>query len=128
MNLTQLYEVTLALCMRVVCHVHRLGLICTSKQNVLSLILLISLAELTNQKMGICRHHILYPLQLGPPFSNNRSTIKPKIGLGPNLMKIDLRKVCVENITFFWKNKTIFGKERPLETLNTCIHAYAYTH
>ena len=34
-------------------------------------------------------------------------------------MKIDLRKVFVENITYFWKNESIFGKERP------CINAYA---
>ena len=37
-------------CMYVVCHMRGLGPSCTSKQNVLSLILLIPLAELTNQK------------------------------------------------------------------------------
>ena len=42
-------------------------------------------------------------------------------------MKIDLRKVFVENITYFWKNNTIFGKERLLETLE-CVHAYTHTH
>ena len=41
-------------------------------------------------------------------------------------MKIDLRKVFVENITYFWKNNTIFGKERLLETLE-CVHAYTHT-
>ena len=40
----------LAPCMRDVCCVHRLGLSRTSKQNVLSLILLIPLAKLINQK------------------------------------------------------------------------------
>jgi len=25
-------------------------------------------------------------------------------------MKIDLKKVFVENITYFWKNKTILGR------------------
>ena len=38
-------------------------------------------------------------------------------------MKIDLRKVFVENITCFWKNKIIFGRERLRGTLK-CAHAY----
>ena len=37
-------------------------------------------------------------------------------------MKIELRKVFVENITYFWKNKTIFGKEKPWETLSVHMH------
>ena len=41
-------------------------------------------------------------------------------------MKIELRKVFVENITYFWKNKTIFGKERPWETLS--VHTQMRTH
>ena len=41
-------------------------------------------------------------------------------------MKIELRKVFVENITYFWKNKTIFGKERPWETLS--VHTHMRTH
>ena len=67
-------------------------------------------AEFTNQKRGIYRHCILYPLWLRPLFPNDGSTLKPKVGLGPNQMKIDLRKVFVENITYFWKNETILGK------------------
>ena len=39
-------------------------------------------------------------------------------------MKIDLRKLFVENITYFWKNKIIFGKEKLQETLDW---VYAYT-
>ena len=38
-------------------------------------------------------------------------------------MKIDLRKLFVENITYFWKNKIIFGKEKLQETLDW---GYAY--
>jgi len=47
-------------CMHVVCHMLGLGLSCTSKQNILSLFLLISLVKLTNQKRGNYRHLILY--------------------------------------------------------------------
>ena len=39
-------------------------------------------------------------------------------------MKIDLRKVFMENITYFSKNKTIFRKERPRETLSVCTHTH----
>ena len=63
-------------CMRVVYHVRGLGPSRTSKQNVLSLIILILLAKLTNQKRGICRHCLLYPLQLGLPFPNDGKTLK----------------------------------------------------
>ena len=76
-----------------------------------------------NQKRGISRHRILYPLRLGSSFPNDGSTLKPKVGLGPNQLKIDLRKVFMKNIAYYWKNKTIFGKETSLETLK-CAHAY----
>ena len=75
-----------------------------------------------------CRHHILYLILLGPPFSNDGSTLKPKVRLGPNQNKIDLRKVFVENITYFWKNKTIFGKDRPRETLSVRTHTCVCVH
>ena len=48
-----------------------------------------------------CKHFILYPLQLGPPFPNDVRILKSKVGLGPNQMKIDLKKVFMENITYF---------------------------
>ena len=69
-------------CIHVVCHMCGLGPSCMSKQNVLSLILLIPLVKLMNQKKGICRHRILYPLQLGPPFPNDVGILKAKVGLG----------------------------------------------
>ena len=83
-------------CMRVVFYMRKLGSSHMLKQNVLPLFLLILLAKLTNQNKGICRHLILYPLRLGPPFSNDSSTLRPKVGLGSNQMKIDLRK-------YLWK-------------------------
>jgi len=71
-------------CMRDVCRVRGLGSSRTLKQNVLSLILLIPLAKLTNKKRGICRHHILYLLWLGPPLLNDTQTLRPKASLEPN--------------------------------------------
>ena len=65
-------------------YVHGLGSSSTSKQNVLPIILLILLAELMNQKRGICRHRILYQLPLGPPFPNDVRILKRKVGLEPN--------------------------------------------
>jgi len=88
--------------MRVICHVHGLGSSCTSKQNVLFLILLILTMELTNKKRGICRHRIFYPLRFEPPFSNDVIILKLKVGLEPNQMKFDLTEVFMENITYFW--------------------------
>ena len=79
-------------CMRVVCCVRRLGPSCMLKQNVLSLTLLISLVELTNQKRGIYRHRILYPLRLGLLFPNDGKILRPKVSLGLNQIEIDLRK------------------------------------
>ena len=71
--------------MRIVYRVRVLGLSHMSKQNVLSLILLIPLVKLTNQKKGIFRHRILYPLRLKPPFPNEVGILKPKVGLRPEL-------------------------------------------
>ena len=99
-------ELHLATCMHVVRYVHGLGSNCTSKQIVLSLILLISLVELTDQKRGICRHRILYPLRFGPLFTNDVRILKPMVGLGPDKMKIDLKKAFMENITYFWTMQT----------------------
>ena len=73
-------------CMRDVCYVCGLGPSCTLKQNVLSLILLILLVKFTNQKRGICRRYILYPLRLGLPFPKDADILRPKVGLGPNQM------------------------------------------
>ena len=87
--------------MGVVCRVRGLGLGRTLKQNVLSLILLIPLVELTNQKRGICKHRIFYTLQLRPSFPNDVEILKPKVGLRPNQIEFDLRKVLLENITLF---------------------------
>ena len=97
MNPTQLFKV--APCPMYVCCVLWLGLSRTSKQNVLSFIILILLAELTNQKRGICRHRILYSLRLGPQFPNDGKILKPKVGLGSDQIKIDLREVFMKNIT-----------------------------
>ena len=72
--------------MRDLCRVRGLGPSHMLKQNVLSLILLIPLVKLTNQKRGICRHRILYLLRLGPPFLNDAEILKPKVGLGSNKM------------------------------------------
>ena len=48
----------------------------------------------------ICRHRILYPLWLGPPFPNDARILKPKVGLGLNQIEIDLRKVFLEKYNF----------------------------
>ena len=58
-NSTELHP---APCMRVICRVRGLGLSRTLKKKILSLILLIQLVELTNQKRGIGRQSNLYPL------------------------------------------------------------------
>ena len=50
----------------------------------LSLILLIPLVKLTNQKRGICRHRILYSLRLGPSFPNDAKILRSKVSLGSN--------------------------------------------
>ena len=71
-------------CMCDVCRVHKLGLSGTLKQNVLSLILLIPLAKHTNQKRGIYRHRILYPLLLEPPFLKDAQTLRLKASLELN--------------------------------------------
>ena len=71
-------------CMRIVCRVRKLDSNHTSKQNVLSLILFIPLVKLRNQKRGICRHRILYPLRLKPPFPNDAQTLRYKASLEPN--------------------------------------------
>ena len=47
------------------------------------------------------RKHRLYLLQLGPPFPNDVEILKPKIGLGPDQIEIDLRKVFSEKYNFF---------------------------
>ena len=77
-------ELHLTPCIRDVSHVSGLGPSRTLKQNVLSLILLIPLAKLMNQKRSIYRHHILYPLRLRPLFLNDVQTLGPKARLKSN--------------------------------------------
>ena len=68
--------------LHLVCSVHGLSLSRMSKQNVLSLILLILLVKLMNQKRGICKHCILYHLRPELPFLNDVEILKPNVGLG----------------------------------------------
>ena len=86
--------------MRDVCHVCGLGPSCMLKQKVLSLILLIPSVKYTNQKKGICRHRILYPLRLMLPFPNDAQSLRPKLVYNPIKYQIDLGSVKMENITF----------------------------
>ena len=58
------------------------------KKKFFSLILLIQLVELTNQKRGIGRQSILYPLWLRPLFPNDVEILEPKVGFGPNQIEI----------------------------------------
>ena len=37
-----------------------------------------------NQKKGIYKNYILYPLQLGPLFSNDAEMLRPKVSLESN--------------------------------------------
>ena len=82
------------------------------------------------------RYLILYTLQLRPLFPNNDITLRPKVDIGPNIVKSWLDELFMEKINYFWKNKTIFGKEKAQETLSvcmhtrvcTCTHAYAHEH
>ena len=41
-----------------------------------------------------------------------------------------LQNVFVENIAYFWKDKTIFGKKKAVGNPTVCarIHMYAYAH
>ena len=59
------------------------GKFCYLRRFILGLVEI--LKPLVEQTMkGVCRHHILYPLQLGPPFPNNTRTLRPKVNLEPN--------------------------------------------
>ena len=58
------------------------------------------------------------------PFPNDVGILKPKVGLRPNQIEIDLRKVIMKNITYFWKNNFFFWKIKATKTLG---HRYAYT-
>ena len=115
-------ELHLTPCMCIVCHMRGLSLSCMSKQNVLSLFLLIPLTKLTNQKKGNYRHLIWYPLWPKPLFSNDDITWRPKVDLGSNLVKFDLRD-------YFWKRKSV-GKTQSMlmhthicaSMLEVCVH------
>jgi len=68
----------------------------------------------------------LYPLQLGLPFHNDVEILKPKVGLGPNHIEIDLKKkkkICfMKSITLFMNKISYFLKIKAKETLG---HTYA---
>ena len=55
-----------------------------------------------------CRHCILYPLRLESLFPNDVEILKPKVGLGPNQIEIELRKEFLENITLFMNKISYF--------------------
>ena len=48
-----------------------------------------------------CRHSILYPIWLGPPFLDDVGILKPKVSLGIDQIEIDLMKVFLEEYNIF---------------------------
>ena len=53
--------------------------------------------HVSDTSIGTCRHRILYHLRLEPPFSNDGKILKPKVGLGLDKIKINLRKgMCMQ--------------------------------
>ena len=72
------------------------------------------------------RHRILYPLQLEPPFPNDVGILKPKVGLGPNQIEIDLRKCSWKNITLFGLIKLFFLESKDYGSPRACVRIHAY--
>ena len=70
-----------------------------------------------------CRHRILYPLQLGPPFPNNVEILQVKVGIGLSQIEIDLRKMFWEKYNSFMNKISYFQKIKTREILG---HAYTY--
>ena len=64
------------------------------------------------------------PLMIGPLFPNHVEVLKPKVGLGPNQIEIDLRKTFLENITLLFNKISYFWK---IKTRKTLGHVYAYS-
>ena len=72
-----------------------------------------------------CRHCILYLLRLDPLFPIVVQILKPKVGLGPDQIEIDLRKMFPKNynsfmnqISYFWKIK---GHGNPRVCVCACM-------
>ena len=61
-------------------------------------------------------------------FPNDVEILKSKVGLGPDHIEIDLRKVFSKKYNFFHElNKSIFRKLR-LRNPRACVHIHAYAH
>ena len=61
-------------------------------------------------------------------FPNDVEILKSKVGLGPDQIEIDLRKVFSKKYNFFHElNKSIFRKLRPRNP-KACVHIHAYVH
>ena len=78
--------------------------------DLMSLILLIPLAKLMNQKKGIYSHRILYPLWLEPTFPNDARTLWPKASLEPNQILNWLKECKNGKYNLLSEQKPIFGK------------------
>lgn len=85
--------------MHVVFSVRGLGSSCTSKHCFISYSFNF-VRGAHESKEGHMQTLHLYPLRLGLPFPNDVRNLRPKVGSRPNQMKVDLRKVFMENINF----------------------------
>ena len=91
----------------------------------MSLIFFIPITKLTNQKKGICRHLILYPLRLRPPFPNDAKILKPKVGLWPDQITNWLGSVKIENITYYEQTNLFLEDKRPSKP-SVCVRKFEY--
>ena len=72
-----------------------------------------------------CRHCILYLLRLDPLFPIVVQILKPKVGLGPNQIEIDLRKVFLGKYNSFMNQISYFWKRNATKT-QACVHIHMY--
>ena len=64
------------------------------------------------------------PLTTRAPVPNDVEILQPKVGLGPNQIKIDLRKMFQENITLFMNKISYFWKIKTKESLRHVQHPH----
>ena len=81
--------------------------------------------------LGGCRHCILYPLQLGPPFLNDGKILKPKVNIGLDQIINWLEESFYGKYNSFMNKKNLFleneGHWNPKATYIGLMYEYGYT-
>ena len=84
--------------------------------------------EMKESELEMVQAPHFVPLSTRAPVPNDVEILKPKVGLGPNQIEIDLRKLFQENYNSYYEQDELFLKNKDKGNPRACARIHTYAH